>query len=337
MSGSRQASIAALLVVLLESAGGGERPSAAPRLGGEPSLLDLHVPPRLASRSSQVEPSGIVWCPPLGRYLLVSDDTGIGEQGTRHAAWLFAMDQSGAIDLEPVPILGLDRLNDIEAITAGPDGTYFVSTSHSPNRKGKTPPARRRLLHLALSGRTLHPLGWVDLTEARDPSGRALPVLAGLDENGRLDIEALAYRDAVLYIGLKSPLTSRSGAIVLRLQAPATTLRHHRIPPGALTRYAELTLIAGGRAPAGIADMTFLADGSLTVVGNSPKGSPSDGGGALWWLARLTPGLHAPTLLRHYQGLKPEGVTVAADGHSLIVVFDGGEDPPRWSSWPLPR
>ena len=301
----------------------------------------IEVPAPLQQRTSSVEASGIAWCRSLGRYLVVSDDVGLKTHGTRHAPWLFATDTAGKLDDEPVPLLGIDSLNDPEAITAGPEGTFFITTSHSPDRKGRTPPNRRILLHARPEGRALRILGRVDLTEARDRDGRELLASGGLDEGGRIDIEALAFRDDALYIGFKSPLTPRGGAIILRLAAPVAALGAGRIPAGTLIRFAEVALeVVGPAGPVaqGLADMLFLPDGSMVLLGNSPKGLSADDGGALWWLAHPRSALPLrPTLLRRYSGLTPEGVTVGADGSSLVIVFDRKSLPPMWTRRPLPR
>jgi hypothetical protein len=301
----------------------------------------IRVPPRLRQQTCSIEASGIAWCRSLGRYLIVSDDTGLKIHGTRHAPWLFAMDTAGKLDDEPVPLLGIDSLNDPEAITAGPEGTFFITTSHSPDRKGRTPSNRRILLHARPEGRVLRVLGRVDLTEARDRDGRGLLAIGGLDEGGRIDIEALAFRDDALYIGFKSPLTPRGGAIILRLAAPVAALGAGRIPAGTLIRFAEVALeVVGPAGPVaqGLADMLFLPDGSMVLLGNSPKGLPADDGGALWWLAHPRSALPLRlTLLRRYSGLTPEGVTVGADGSSLVIVFDRKSLPPMWTRRPLPR
>src|SRR4051812_17161616 len=106
------------------------------------------VPPALAKGNATIEPSGIVWAPALSRYLVVSDDT--GQREDRHAPFVLALSTDGRFDEEPVPLVGVDELNDAEAICAGPAGTFFLTTSHSPNHRGRTRPARRMLLHLAL-------------------------------------------------------------------------------------------------------------------------------------------------------------------------------------------
>lgn len=295
----------------------------------------ITVPAPLAKRSATIEPSGVVWVPALDRYLVVSDD--VGDSANHHEPWLLAMTRAGAFDEAPVPIEGLAELNDGESLCAGPAGTIFLSTSHSPNKRGHSDAARRMLLLLEVAGRKLRIAGRLDLTEARaaDGSGSLLSI-AGLPEDGRLDIEAITFRDGALWIGLKSPLTARDGAVILKLAAPVAAARAGKIPAGAVTRVAEVSLhvdVKGHRIAQGLADMTSLPDGSMALVANSPKGHEADGGGALY---RYEPGKGEPRLVRRFEGLRPEGVTPSADGKELVIVFDENDDPPVWTRWPLP-
>jgi hypothetical protein len=298
-----------------------------------PALIEVPAP--LAQQNTSIEPSGVAWAAALDRYLVVSDDTGTEDQ--KHPPEVFAMTRQGAFDETPVPILGITELNDPEAICGGPGGTFFLTTSHSANKKGKTKPARRMLLQLRLEGRALRVVGQADLTTAQDKKGGGLLAIAGLDPNGKLDIEALTYRQDALLVGLKAPLTSSGAAVILRLAAPARALQAGRIEPGALTRFREVTLSASrpeGAIARGIADLLSLPDGSIVLCANSPKGMPSDGGGAIYW---LKPGAGTPVLLHDFPGLKPEGVTLAEDGKGLVLVFDNDLRPPLWTRWPLPK
>jgi hypothetical protein len=296
-----------------------------------PAAQKIVVPASLKARSATIEPSGVVWAKALDRYLVVSDDT--GDSDDHHQPWVLAMSRAGAFDEAPVPIEGLTELNDAESIAAGPDGTFFLSTSHSPNKRGHETAPRKQLLLLELAGRALRVVGRVDLTTARAANGGALLEIAGLPADGRLDIEAIAFREGALLIGLKSPLTAKSGAVVLRLASPVAALRARKIPPGAVTRLWEVPLaVTDKHIPQGIADLAALPDGSLAIAANAPKGLEPDGGGALY---HFVPG-QAPRLLRHFQGLRPEGVTVSADGKELVVVFDQNDAPPMWMTWPLP-
>jgi hypothetical protein len=300
------------------------------------AVTPVAVPPGLGARTA-LELSGVAWAPALGRYLVVSDDIDAEAGGKKHAARVFALKPSAEIEEAPLPVEGLDELNDPESICAGPDGTFFLVTSHSANKKGNLPPSRRKLLHLALAGRSLRVLGQLDLTEARGPGGRGLLGTAGLPENRPLDIEAVAYRDGGLYVGLKSPLTDAGEASIVRLDDPVAAFKAGRIAPASLGLWsrARLCLPRDGREVCeGVADMTFLADGSMLLVGNAPKNAPPDGGGALWRL----PGPNRPAaLLHHFEGLKPEGITVAPGGSSAVIVFDRDRQQPAWALWPLAK
>lgn len=305
-------------------------------LAAAPALRPVLVPPALLAVTSPPEPSGLVWSPGLGRYLVVSDDTGLDRRGARHAPLLLAMDAEGRLDEAPVPITGIDALDDAEAICAGPGDTLFVATSHSPNHAGRTPRARRQLLHARVEGRSLAVIGRLDLTAAGGPA--SLLGVAGLPADGPLDVEALAYRDGALLVGLKSPLSAGGGAIVVRLAGAAEAAGRGSIPAGALTPWAELPLCVEGRhgrACQGLADLLFLDDGSLVAAANAPKGGPGDGGGAVWWIPAPA-GSAAPRLLQRFEGHKPEGLARAPGRPELVVVLDGDRRGPLWTTIPLP-
>lgn len=291
-------------------------------------VVPISVPHELSDHVA-LELSGATWSTSLSRYILVSDD--VNEEGKKHVPQLFALTESGQLEAAPINIEGIAELNDPEAITAAPDGTLFVCTSHSLNKHGHLPQSRRRLLHLSLStDRKAKILGQLDLTTARSADGTP-----PWGEAGALDIEGLAFHDGALYVGLKSPLGSDGSATILRLPDALSVLNAGVIPTGALSVWARARFcVAKGDTTVceGIADLAFLGDGSLLVAANSPKGMPSDGGGALWKLAG--PG-QSPTLLKRFEGLKPEGVALAPDRHSAIVVFDTDGKQPVWIRWAL--
>jgi hypothetical protein len=266
---------------------------------------------------STLELSGIVWAPTLDRFLVVSDDV-TDEAGHKHAPRVFALSASGELDTEAIQIAGVDELNDLESICAGPGGSFFVTTSHSANKRGRIPASRRKLLHLALSGRTLRILGQGDLTEARP--GEAL------------DVEALAWRADGLYIGLKAPLGADGSATILRMPDPVATLGAGTIAATAVESWRHPRLCLAKGTCEGISDLAFSPDGSVLLLGNSPKGATGDGGGALW---RMADADSPPVLLRQFPGLKPEGISVSADGSSVTIVFDRDRRQPMWLSWRL--
>ena len=291
-------------------------------------IVPVQVPREMAARTA-LELSGAAWSSVLSRYVLVSDD--VSAEGSKHQPLLFTLTKAGQLDAEPLAIEGLSELNDPESVTAGPAGTLFVCTSHSPNKKGHLPESRRRLLQLTItSDRKVKLLRQLDLSTARTADGKP-----AWGETGTLDIEGIAFRDNALYVGLKSPLAGDGAATILRLPSVVSVMQAGVIPPGALSPWAHPLLCVphdGRSVCEGIADLAFLPDGTLLAAANSPKGMPSDGGGSLW---KLNAAGMAPTLLKRFDALKPEGVALSPDYASAIVVFDTDGRPPLWTTWPL--
>ncbi len=183
------------------------------------------------------------------------------------------------------------------------------------------------LLQLDLVGRSLRASASLDLATAILASG----VVPG----SAIDMEALAYRDRALFVGLKAPQTAAGEALLLRISDFQAALRVGAIDPQRVTRFAALPLhvaAQSGTVAQGISDMAFLPDGSLVLLANSPKGMPPDGGGALWWVRSGG----APKLLRRFAGYKPEGITLTPDGAALMIVFDRDREQPAWLREPLP-
>jgi hypothetical protein len=302
----------------------------------EPAVREVVVPKELAAVTSNPEFSGIVWSPTLKRYFVVTDDSGLRGKGTNHEPLVLSLREDGVLDERFIPVKGVDSLNDPESICAGPDGSFFIVTSHSPNKKEQTPKSRRQLLQVKEVKRTLKVVGKLDLTESKD--GRSLLSLAGLPESGRLDIEAITYYKGALYIGFKSPLTPAGEAVIVRFVEPEKALQQGKIGTRAIERFLMVSLSVEGKKQQvgqGISDMTFLSDGSLVLTANAPKGGPKDHGGALWLLSAPVEKAK-PFLLRRFHGLKPEGVTLAPDGRNLTIVFDCDQNTPKWTQVPLP-
>jgi len=306
----------------------------------EPVVRPIAVPAELAAVTSNPELSGVVWSPSLRRYLVITDDSGLRDKGTNHRPLLLGLGEDGVLDKAPIPIRGVSKINDPESICAGPDGTYFLVTSHSANHENRTSSDRRQLLHLTDEKGELRVMASMDLTSVK--GGQSLLGLAGLPVDGRLDIEAVAYHDRALFIGLKSPLTALGEAVVLRIADPLAALRAGYLDAKSASRFIAVPLcvdVKGDKVCQGISDMTFLSDGSLVLSSNAPKGGPKDHGGSLWHLGKpigVPIGKKPPTLLYRFPKLKPEGVTLAPTGDSLVVVFDCDTEVPKWTRVPLP-
>ncbi len=288
--------------------------------------VDVTVPAELRAKTCAPELSGVTWVPALSRYLAVSDDTGLLDTPSWHAPWLFTFDAKGVLDPSPTVLEGIDTLDDAESITPGPPGTFFLATSHTTTKKGKSKPARRQLLWLALEGKRLVVKGGLDLTSI----GMDRLVTGQEDE---LDIEAIAYREGALYVGFKAPLDASGHAAIARLENIVGAF--DKVKPAAIVGvvWARPKLEVADAAQ-GVTDLLFLPDGRLLVAANAPKSGKPDGGGAVWLLAKPDA---KPVLLHRFLGLKPEGLTLSPDGKQLVVVFDRGQDPAQWVQLAVPK
>jgi len=330
----------AMVIVLTGAARVVSAPAPQPKppicaAGAACAIEPLSIPPSLRNRAGALELSGLAWAPSLDRYLGVVDE-GVEIRG--QLSFVFALDRFGVVDAAPVPIVGGGELDDVEALTPGPEQTYFLLTSHAPNRHGKVGRQRRRLLQLRLEDRRLRVTGDLDLFEGKGEVPRQIEKL-GLPRATPVDLEGLAFSDGALYIGLKEPLLPGGSAIVLRLESPSEAFAAGKLPKKALSFWGDIELTAtsaaGARMSQGIADLAFGPDGALYVCANAPKSGTADGGGTLWRIAQPRGGRMTATVLRQFSGLKPEGVAVGPAGKALGLVFDRDGGEPVWTTWPL--
>lgn len=330
----------AALVVVTGAAGAQTAPSSAPA----PQLMV--VPPTL-SAISRFEPSGLVWVPALDRFLIVSDDTGLKDGADEGAAWLFTMDRNGQVDAAPLVVTGVDQVSDLESIASVGDGSYYLVCSQSKSAKGKRPAKRACLIRAQLEGRRLRALGQIDLIgsildAAQGEGGADWLRQLGLNVVGEaipgrteleLNIEGATVRAGALLLGLKQPIDGQGRATIWQLQQVDRLFTTRRLARADLVRSGNLPLsveVDGRNAPAGVAELLALDDGSLLVAATSPTRGPQSG--ALY----CVPVVGEPRLVARFAGLKPEGISLGPDRKTLYVVFDRQQQVPEWTTlaWP---
>ncbi len=74
----------------------------------------------------------------------------------------------------------------------------------------------------------------------------------------------------------------------------------------------------------------MLASTSSSVEGNLESGR-------LWHVKQPAPGSLSPRLVRTFQGLKPEGLSLAPTSGKLTIAFDAGSAVPSWLEIPWPN
>ncbi|MBS1302152.1 Pycsar system effector family protein [Loktanella sp. SALINAS62] len=179
------------------------------------------------------EPSAVQQLPD-GRLLVVEDESSralnlltIDEMG--------ALEEDNSLDVRVMRAFGR-KLSDLEGLSIDADGYIYATTSHSLNNDGERKTDREQLLRFRISGNSVGEIatfGGLRDAIAGDTGLRELV----LQETGahldiaQLNIEGLAYvrADNSLYVGLRAPMASTKGVIVV-IQNPADVFNNQAAP-----------------------------------------------------------------------------------------------------------
>jgi multidrug efflux pump subunit AcrA (membrane-fusion protein) len=311
-------------------------PALGPLPGGDRRLIE--VPEALAGRT-RLEPSGLAWLPEGTRLLVVSDDTGRRGGTKAHRPWVFAMSAEGRVVPEPLVLTGIESVNDLEAITPGSPGEYYLVASQSVNSKGKRPAARQALLKVRADGERVVVVSqvalWPLLAALPPDRARALGLDPDQPEARRtLNLEAAAWREGALVLGVKQPVSPR-GAWLWKLADVDALFATGALAPGQLSALGAIDLgeVQGRRAA--FSDLAFDATGRLFALSTIPEAPDAAQEGKLV-LLEPTAGGYAARVLQRWPGLKPEGLAIR--GLRATVVFDEGPGAPgRIVDVELPR
>ncbi len=289
----------------------------------QPSLMT--VPQSLLSQTT-LEPSGVAWSPAIGKFLIVSDDTGIKNSQNEHLPMIFLMDENGQVAAIPSILRGLNSLNDIEGITTHDDQIYYLISSQNISKKNKRPLNREFLLQVVRNGGTFIIQRKVNLLsqiiQTYSPSELAQLGLKEKDRDGKpiLNIEGIAFDGKALYLGLKQPVTEL-GAIIWKLDKPETLFAQGRLALGQLALYGIVELQRKNDYQAGISDLCHDKAGRLWALSTFAKVSPAEQQGGLHLIEPKSSGEFEAKCLYTFPEMKPEGLGFK-DQNRLMIVFD---------------
>ena len=312
-----------------------ERPSgavAAPPALGNDAPRPIMVPEAL-SRVSRFEPSGLVWVPGMARYVTVSDDTGLKDGDQEHAPWLFGLDASGRLDPRPIPIYGVDEVNDLESIVRLDNGSVFVLASQSYSKKGKRKGSRQAFLRLVPEQAGFRASHGLTFAERLDDADASFLEGLGITDTKSLDIEGMTAHQGGVLLGLKAPLSAKGHALVWHLKDPRALLDGASLKDAGLTLWAEvpLTVTADGReVGGGISELLSLPSGALLIAATASGIKTKRQSGSLWIAGQPAPGTLQVRRVRVFDNLKPEGLALAPTPGFIRVVFDTGAQTPLW-------
>lgn len=281
-----------------------------------------------------IEASGLIWLPDAKRFLIISDDNPKKQP-------LLHLSDASFRGLRAVSVQGLDKMDDMEGVSAGPGGAIYLLSSQSHNKKGKLADARKLLIKADRKGEVFNLAGKVLLLDllgaaaAENPKADWAVFLTQAKAAHTVDIEGMAIRGDTLLLGFKAPLLDGK-AVILRI-ADVDGLFKGGTPKASRIAFWKTLDLRGADAaktPCGIADIAFAGgdaggDAYLVSTGTSGQKDPNGGEGAhvgeLW---HLPAGAVTARRIHDFGGEKPEGLAWLAEGNSLAVAFDNGSDKP---------
>ncbi|SLM31694.1 conserved hypothetical protein [Desulfamplus magnetovallimortis] len=299
---------------------------------------------------ADMEASGLIYLKDLDRYLVISDDV------EKKKNILYLMDNRAKITNE-LPIEGLDKIDDMEAICQDDYGTIYICCSQDRKKNGKLPDERKLFVQVRRSGSRLiqdgHVLLYDLLKEAavRNPDEKWAAFIG--TEKRNIEIEGMFVEQDDLFLGFKKPLKENQ-AVILKISNFRMMLEKNHLDKGQVQIWRTLDLqdhdsqsgngldswvgnesaskgkVKGkgaSKGAAGISDLFHYQNQLLVLSSHKEKGDKPGAGiiGALR-VFDFTEGNLIKTY--YFNQLNPEGITFDSLRNCFVVTFDQGSDVP---------
>ncbi|MCP4135836.1 MAG: hypothetical protein GY754_33015 [bacterium] len=277
--------------------------------------------------SCPVEASGILYLADIKKYLLISDET------HKNKALLHLMDLNGTI-VKEIPIKGLKKINDMEAVCKDGKGNIFLIASQSRNKKGKRSKKRKLFVWLKRNGQQfqLHKkIALYDLLSKASSDYKYREwarFLSGSIKNSQgdidLNIEGMFFYQGAIILGLKRPFKDGYKSVTLKLNDIKSIFSRKKLSKESVELWKEFYLkdpVTG--KPAAISDLYY--DGSTVYILSFVKGPAAKRSGSLWAYSMTK------DRVRHimpFEDMQPEGITGNSDTGELVITFDNGSAKP---------
>jgi len=266
-----------------------------------------------------IEASGILYLRDLRQSLVISDDT------PDNKPVLYLVDSKGKVANE-VFIEGSGKIDDMESVTEGENGTIYIASSSSVNKKGKTKERRSRLMSLHRDKASFSLLKEIDLYSvlkagAEKNSGKEwADFILNAIASDSIDIEGMFYRNGSLFLGFKSPFMDEQ-SVILRIADVDALMHTGTVFDDQISVWKKIALrCEDGSVQERISDLCYVGE-NLYITGTFVSNDAGGRSGSLWRLDETT-GTAARLMI--FNGRAPEGVSTGYDPDSLMVCFDGG-------------
>ncbi|XGC80323.1 HlyD family secretion protein [Bdellovibrio bacteriovorus] len=279
------------------------------------SVQEISFPPSVREQFIP-EISGIAYLPEIHQFALVSDDY------PGDVPHLLLMNSHGEVTEQMLPILNLDKMEDIESISQQGSDIYLLS-SLSGTKKNKLKKTRQLFVKVQRSGLTFTAERKIDLRSAlleaskssKDVLLNKLFAAAQGTQESDLEVEGHAVKGNELFLLLKRPQFSSHEGIILKIKNLDELLETGRIANGDLSVAVQFTAKAGSdHMGAYHSDMIF-ADDTIFIASSCREEKCS----AIW---RLKPGEKKAELVEEFKTKGLEGLTIYPPTGELYGVFD---------------
>jgi len=281
-------------------------------------VCEITIPTSLQNIAT-IEASGVAYLKDIKKYLVISDDT------AHKKPVLYLMNDEGIIE-EEVSILGLTRINDMEAITEGDAGELYVACSQSVNKKGRLPQERKLLVRFTRD-RTVCRLDkkiyLFDLLTRAVKHNKGAPwaqFITSQEDTVTINIEGMFYQEGNLYLGFRSPLLDEK-AVIIKIANIDRVFEENVLDEKSVALWKTFALKdTATETPMGISDL-YLHENRLLILSYAAetREGKTIHSGNLWAYDFKEDKL---SLLKHLENLKPEGITFNPDRQEFLITSD---------------
>lgn len=286
-------------------------------------LRSISLPKELLGKVI-LEPSGVVYSRSHGKYLVISDDNNADRP------LVYMMDSDGNISSEVLSVEGLDKIKDMEAMTQDEDGNIYIASSQSKSRSGNIAKSRRLLIKVRKEKNKLvleskikliskldaiakkHPnLEWVKLlSKNRKSKGKKFRI--------EMDLEGMAIKDNVLYLGLRNKVASKSEVAILSITDIQKTFVSGHIEVGQVELWStiETPINFSDDRSEGISGIQIINNEMIIVTASNKVKNK----GRLLKVSMET--RKVTDLLAEFDGNRPEGIAFNIDKQVYVITFD---------------
>ncbi|UOF00981.1 HlyD family secretion protein [Bdellovibrio reynosensis] len=278
-------------------------------------VQDITFPPSVREEFIP-EISGVAYLPEIHQFALVSDDY------PGDVPHLLLMNSRGEVTEQMLPILNLDKMEDIESISQQGSDIYLLS-SLSGTKKNKLKKTRQLFVKVQRSGLTFTAERKIDLRlalleaskKSKDVVLNKLYAAAQGTQESDLEVEGHAVKGNELFLLLKRPQFSNNEGVILKIKNLEDLLETGKIANGDLSVAVQFTASAGtDHSGAYHSDMIFAED--TIFISSSCREEKCS---AIW---RLKPGETKAELVEEFKTKGLEGLTIYPPTGELFGVFD---------------